>query len=153
MWDCEPAVLPSNCSNGALYMRLRSTRESCQMAAFLAVSKKKLAAAANLTDPAAAAIRTACQKSIACETDTVGQWLTSAGKNASCTGFFSSDYIRSAFPWAATCNQAKICSDYAAVGTPAPPPSVGSSAPGPRRGTLLAAALAAAAVAALAALS
>ncbi len=152
MWDCELAVIPTNCTNGAAYMKLRSARESCQLTSFLAISKKKLAAAANLTDPAAAAIRAACQRSIACETDTVGQWLTTAGKNASCVGFFSSDLILSSFPWAAKCNQAQICKDYAAVtaGTSTPSP-LGNSAPAPPRGTLLAAF--AAALTALAALA
>ncbi len=123
-------------------MKLRSARESCQITAFLTMSQKKLAAAKNLTGTDGTVIAAACNKAIACETDSVATWLTPAGKNASCVGFFGSDYIRSNFPWAKDCNQAQICKDYAnavttATATPAP-----SAAPASLRGAALAAAAA-----------
>jgi hypothetical protein len=150
VWDCTLNVAPTNCTNGALYMKLRSARESCQLNAFLATSQKKLAAANNLTDPAAAGIADACKKSIKCETDTVTQWLSADGKNTSCVGFFSSDYIRTSFAWASACDQAKICKDYATAtttATSAPPSS--STAPASLRGAALAAVCALAAALAL----
>ncbi len=128
-------------------MQLRSARESCQLKAFLAISQKKLAAAQNLTGTDGAAIAAACGKAITCETDTVATWLTAAGKNASCVGFFGSDYIRTNFAWASACNQAQICKDYATAvptGTPAP-----GAAPASLRGAALAAAAALASALAL----
>jgi hypothetical protein len=148
VWDCDVAIAPNNCSTGALYMKLRSALESCQMDAFLSISKKKLAYANNMTN--AGDVRAACQKSIACETDTVAQWLTPASKNATCYAFFGSPDIVANFPWAASCNQAQVCKDYAATvaGTPGTSSLGSRRAPAPLRGALYAAAAATAAVAA-----
>jgi hypothetical protein len=132
-------------------MKLRSARESCQMQAFLSSSKKKLAYAANMSN--AGDVRTACQSAIACETDTVTQWLAPASKNSSCYGFFNSKDILANYAWAAKCKQAQICANYATTSASTPSSLASNGAArAPLRGILVAAA-AGAVMAALAALA
>ena len=112
-WDCIPP--PTNCTNTQTYMQLRTALKTCQMRAFLAISNKKKAAAANVTvrsnRKAAAEAAAACAKTIQCETDALDQRGTVAGRSLSCTTFFC--VMEKDLPWVASCDQASMCKNFA----------------------------------------